>query len=264
MPFLHKRLSLQKRIVFLVTIVTVLMISTMMVFDTVSLNNSIRQAYVSQISGMTMAINGRYEESRSVTDVQQIFDYIQYKNNRVLEMRLFNKNGNILAASNRSEVGRTLYPSTYTIPNLDQTVVDRVPMAQSEMPVVRLTAPLQEDGVVVGAVEVIFDSFEETELLKNRTKLILILGLSISIILSVLLWLILRTIIIRPLSRLREAATVVKQGGALPKLEFRASPEIEEVSDAFNDMVSNLDDRYHELQQVLITLQKTQDQLVQY
>ena len=90
----------------------------------------------------------------------------------------------------------------------------------------------------------------------------MIVGLSIAILLSALLWLIIRVIVIRPLSRLREAAVIVKQGGELPKLQFKASPEIAEVSEAFNDMVSNLDERYHELEQALTTLQVTQDQLV--
>ncbi|NOU85793.1 HAMP domain-containing protein [Paenibacillus sp. LMG 31460] len=263
MPFLKKRLSLQKRIVFVVTAVTVSMLSTMLIFDTISLNQSIREAYVSQISGMTIAINGRYEESRSVTDVQQIFDYIQYKNTRVLEMKLYDKQGIVLAASNRSEVGNHMPLSMVVVPKQDQTIVDRVPMAETDKPVVRLTAPLQEDGLVVGAVEVIFDSSEEAALLTKRTKLILIVGFSVAIVMSTLLWLILRRIVIRPLSRLREAALIVKQGGDLPTLQFKASPEIAEVSEAFNDMVKNLDERYQELQQVLKTLQVTQDHLVQ-
>jgi two-component system NtrC family sensor kinase len=263
MPFLKKRLSLQKRIVFVVTAVTVSMLSTMLIFDTISLNQSIREAYVSQISGMTIAINGRYEESRSVTDVQQIFDYIQYKNTRVLEMKLYDKQGIVLAASNRSEVGNHMPLSMVVVPKQDQTIVDRVPMAETDKPVVRLTAPLQEDGLVVGAVEVIFDSSEEAALLAKRTKLILIVGFSVAIVMSTLLWLILRRIVIRPLSRLREAALIVKQGGDLPTLQFKASPEIAEVSEAFNDMVKNLDERYQELQQVLKTLQVTQDHLVQ-
>lgn len=263
MPFRRKKFSLQGRIVFLVTAATVGMISTMMVFDTISLNQSIRDAYVSQISGMTIAINGRYEEFRSIQDVQQIFDYIQYKNNRVVELKLYDDQGFILAASNRSEIGTHIIKDTIVMPKQDKTVVDRVPMAASDKPIVRLTAPLQEDGAVVGAVEVIFDSSEEELLLKRRTHLILIVGLSIAVVLSTLLWLILRMIVIRPLGRLREAAVIVKQGGDLPKLQFEASPEIAEVSDAFNDMVGNLDERYRELQQVLDKLQVTQDQLVQ-
>ncbi|MBD0383051.1 sensor histidine kinase [Paenibacillus sedimenti] len=263
MPVMTKKLSLQQRIVLLVTSVTVVMLSTMMAFDTFSLNQSIRQAYVSQISGMTIAINGRYEESRSISDVQQIFDYIHFKNNRVLAMKLYNKQGVILASSKRAEVGKTLKSYKVLIPGLDQTIVDRLPMEENDKPVVRLTAPLQEDGAVVGAVEVIFDSSEETALLKNRTTLIFIVGISVAVILSILLWLILHRIVIGPLKRLREAAVIVKQGGELPKLEFKASPEIEDVSDAFNDMVNNLEDRYQELQDVLNTLQRTQDKLIQ-
>ena len=40
-------------------------------------------------------------------------------------------------------------------------------MAERDMPIVRLTAPLQEDGVVVEAVEVIFDSSEEEDCCSN-------------------------------------------------------------------------------------------------
>lgn len=138
-------------------------------------------------------------------------------------MKLYSKDGAILAASDREQVGKQLDSSNIIIPKQDKTIVDRLPMAQSEKPVVRLIAPLQEDGVVVGAVEVIFDSSEETVLLKKRTKLILAVGISIAIILSILLWLILRTIVIRPLSKLREAAVIVKQGGELPLLQFQTS-----------------------------------------
>jgi two-component system NtrC family sensor kinase len=221
MSFRQKKFSLQGRIVFLITAATVGMISTMMVVDTVSLNQSIRAAYVSQISGMTIAINGRFEESKSITDVQQIFDYIKYKNNRVVELKLYNADGFILAASNRSQIGTHIIKDVIEMPKQDKTIVDRVPMAASDKPIVRLTAPLQEDGEVVGAVEVVFDSSEEEELLKKRTKLIIIVGLSIAIILSTLLWLILRVIVIQPLSRLRGAAVIVKQGGELPKLNFK-------------------------------------------
>jgi len=263
MPLKKKRMSLQKRIILLVTSVTVVMLSTMIAFDTISINQSIRQAYVSQISGITLAINGRYEESRSIQDVQQIFDYIQYKNARVLDMKLYNKEGHILAASNRTEVGKTMNERMFTIPNQDQTIVDRLPMEKSSKPVVRLIAPLQEDGTVVGAVEIIFDSSEETALLNDRRKLIVIVGIIDAILLSVLLWIILRKIVLGPLKRLREAAIIVKQGGELPTLEFFASPEIEDVSEAFNDMVHNLEVRYQELQEVLSRLQRTQDKLVQ-
>jgi signal transduction histidine kinase len=44
---------------------------------------------------------------------------------------------------------------------------------------------------------------------------------------------------------------------------MNASSEMNEVADAFNDMVTNLDARYNELQQTLLTLQSTQEQLVQ-
>jgi len=259
----HTRTSLQKRIVLMVTVTTLLMLSIIMGADTMSLNNAVKQANVSQISGMTIAINGRYEESRSVQDVQQIFDYIKYKNKRVLALKLYNKEGLILASSNRNEINRSLAPDEVRLPQQDTTLVDRLPMNIRGIPTIRLIAPLLEDGNVVGAVEVLFDNAEEAALVKRRVTSNVIVGAVSAGVLLVMLWLIIRQIVIVPLTRLRQAAVLVKQGEALPRLEFVASPEIEEVSDAFNDMVTNLKERYRELQLALDTLQHTQAQLVQ-
>lgn len=259
----RKRTGLQKKIIFFVSAATLFIISLFLVIDTVNLQKSVEQAYVSQISGMTVAINGRYEESRSVHDVQQIFDYIKYKNKQVYQLILYDKQGLILASSQRDWVGKQMNSKNPVIPEQDKTFVERIPKKQMGMPIVRLVAPLQEDGSVIGAVEVLYDSSEESDLVTKRIVFSILAGLSSAILLMVILWLILRNIVILPLMRLREAAVIVKQGGTQPKLDFRASPEIEEVSDAFNEMVINLDERYYELQNALESLKNAQEKLVQ-
>jgi two-component system NtrC family sensor kinase len=256
------RISLQKKIVLMVSIVTVLMMSSIIIYAALSLQNSVKQAYVSQISGMTVAINGRYEESRSVDEVQQIFDYIKYKNSRVLRLTLYNKQGVILASSERERIGQTLAGSIH-IPEQDKTLVERLPMTSDRMPKMQLLAPLQEDGKVVGVVDVLFDSSEESDLVSKRVTLLVAVGTISAALLLVVLWLVIRSIVIIPLMHLREAAVKVKQGGTQPMLDFPASPEIKEVSDAFNDMVINLERRYHELQLALDSLQNAQDKLIQ-
>jgi two-component system NtrC family sensor kinase len=259
----RKSMSLQKRIIIFVSAATFLMVSLIMVIDTISLQNSVKQAYVSQISGMTVAINGRYEESRSVQDVQQIFDYIKFKNERVFQLTLYNKQKVILASSHRDQVGKLVPQNDFQIPEPDKTIVERLPKSRNGIPIVRLVAPLQEDGAVVGAVEVLFDSSEESNLVAKQITFSVLVGIAAAILLLVILWLILRNIVIQPLMKIREAAVIVKQGGTLPKLDLRASPEIVEVSDAFSDMVLNLEERYRELQHALDSLKNTQDQLVQ-
>jgi two-component system NtrC family sensor kinase len=258
-----KRLSLQRRIVLLVSCTTMIMMSLIVFFDTFSLEESVKKAYVSQISGMTIAINGRYEESRNVNDVQQIFDYIQYKNKSVLQLTLYSKDGKVLASTNRSILMEKLASSDYTIPSEQATLVERLPKDGQGIPKVRVIAPLLEDGNLIGAVEVLLDSSEETVLVKQRVTLIILVSAIVVLVLLVALWLILRKVVILPLMTLREAAVAVRHGGAHKKLKFSASPEMEEVSSAFNDMVVNLEERYSQLQQALDTLKNTQAQLVQ-
>jgi two-component system NtrC family sensor kinase len=259
----RKRTGLQRKIIVFVSAATLFMISLFLVIDTVSLQKAVEQAYVSQISGMTVAINGRYEESRSFQDIQQIFDYIKFKNKQVYQLMLYDEQGVIRASSQRDLVGKPMSSKNPVIPEQDKTLVERISKKQMGIPIVRLVAPLQADGNVVGAVEVLYDSSEESDLVTKRIVFSILAGLSFAILLMVILWLILRNIVILPLMRLREAAVIVKQGGTLPKLDFRASPEIEEVSDAFNEMVLNLDERYYELQHALVSLKNTQEKLIQ-
>ncbi|MEI7027518.1 HAMP domain-containing sensor histidine kinase [Paenibacillus sp. y28] len=258
------RISLQKQIVLTVSLVTVIMVSLIVIFSAYTLENSVKQAYVSQINGMTEAINGRYEQSRSTEEVQQIFDYIQNKDNRVLELRLYDTTGRILASSDRYWIGKTLSPIETVIPAQDKTIIDRSPVGlEEEVPGLRLLAPLQEDGKVVGVVDVLLDTTEEANIVSGTISFIIAASALSAVLLLVVLWLAIRRIVILPLMRLREAAVTVKQGGAPPKLDFRASPEIEEVAEAFKDMVLNLEIRYRDLQTALESLQSAQEQLIQ-
>lgn len=184
--------------------VTVLMVFSITIFSTYSLENSVNQAYVSQISGMTEAINGRYEVSRSVKDVQQIFDYIKNKDERVLELRLYDKQGVVLASSEREWIGQTLENKSIRIPEQDTTLIERLPRGFELVPRLRLLAPLQEDDVVVGVVDVLLDTTEESNIVSKRVRLIIALGVISAALLLLVLWFVIRRIIIVPLMQLRE------------------------------------------------------------
>jgi hypothetical protein len=103
-----RKLSLQKRILILVTSATILTMTVIVGFDSYSLRKSVEETYVSQLNGITIAINGRYEESHSVKDVQQIFDYIQYKNKNVIKLTLYGDNA-VRASTDRASRRRLSY-----------------------------------------------------------------------------------------------------------------------------------------------------------
>jgi signal transduction histidine kinase len=257
-----RNLSLQNRIIILVTVVTVLMMSVIVSFDSYSLQKSVDETYISQLNGMTIAINGRYEESHSFEDVQQIFDYIQYKNSDVLQLTLYGEQ-TVLAATDRERIGQPSPPDLLSsLPNSDSQMshfykdVDGIPKGL-------LTAPLKEDGVTVGAIELILNTSGNTELIKNRIQFIVLVGLAITLLLLVFLSLIIRKLLIHPLLRIRLAAVSIRQGSPYREIALDASQEINEVAAAFNDMVHNLDGRYDELQQAMKTIQRTQKQLVE-
>jgi two-component system NtrC family sensor kinase len=241
-----KKFSLQNRILFLVTGVTILMLSIIVWFDSYSLQRSVEETYVSQLDGMTIAINGRYEESHSIQDVQQMFDYIQYKNKNVLKLTLYGKQ-EVLASTDRELIGKTSPPELLNAFPLEETLVSHIRNDADGIPKDRLTAPLKEDGVTIGAIQLLVNTSESLDLIHNRVQIIIFVGLTIAVLLLITLWLIIRKLLIYPLLRIREAAISVKKGAAYEEITLNSGQEINEVASAFNEMVRNLEWRYMEL-----------------
>ncbi|WP_027085751.1 sensor histidine kinase [Cohnella panacarvi] len=257
----HRRLSLQTKLLMLVTVVTVAMMSVIVWFDTYSLRKSVEETYVSQLDGMTTAINGRYEESHSIQDVQQIFDYIQYKNQDVLQLTLFGEN-EIQASTDRSRVGEPSPPNLLSLLENDRTLVEHLD-DEDGIPKDRLTAPLKEDGVTIGAIELLIDTSDSNALIRTRVQIIIVVGLAITVLLLLSLSYIIRKLLLRPLLKLRTAAVSVKQGLPYKDISLNSSHEINEVASAFNEMVINLEGRYTELKKAMDIVQHTQKQLVE-
>lgn len=254
--------SLQFKILILVTIVTVLMTSIIVSFDTYTLRKSVQEAYVSQLDGMKTAINGRYEESHNIEDVQQIFDYIQYKTPNVLQLTLYGKQ-TVLASTERNRIGTPSPAKLLKIIKFNETLVSHIRNEKDGIPKDRLTAPFKEDGVTIGAIELLIDTSDSAASINDRTQIIIIVALAATILLLISLSFIIRILLIHPLLRIREAATTFRKGLTYKQIKLDASYEITEVASAFNDMVSDLDGRYNELESAMNTIKRTQKQLVE-
>ena len=174
---MFQKLSLQLKILILVTIVTVLMTSIIVWFDTYTLRKTVEETYVGQLDGMKTAINGRYEESHNIVDVQQIFDYIQYKNPNVLQLTLYGKD-EVLASTERDRIGTPSPAKLLDIIKFDETLVTHIRNEKDGIPKDRLTAPLKEDGVTIGAIELLINTSDSAALITNRTQIIIICSLS--------------------------------------------------------------------------------------
>ncbi|WP_409346983.1 sensor histidine kinase [Paenibacillus sp. MBLB4367] len=261
-PFITK-ISLGNKIIVLTTAITIVMMTCVIWFTSIVLRQSVEETYNGQLQGMTIAINGRYEESHVLQDVQQIFDYIQYKNKKVIELTLHGMDGSILASTDRAKIGLPSKTSVLEQARTDKSLVTRINHDGDGIPKAQLVAPLKEDGTTVGAIVLLLDTSEETKLVASQIRTIAWVCFLIGVVMLVLLLFMIRKLLIRPLLRLRQAASVVKQGQDYNHVDLNASLEINEVAAAFNDMVDNLDDRYEQLQHALETLQSTQKQLVQ-
>lgn len=258
---MNSKISLQKRILLLVGVVVAAMMAIIVWFDSYSLERSVRETYVGQLDGMTIAINGRYEESHSIDDVQQIFDYIEYKNANVLGLTLYGER-EALASTDRSRIGEPTPQNLIDSLTAGSTRVEKF-RDDHGVPVNRLHAPLMEDGVVIGAIELLLDTSDNETLIKNRTWLIVAVGFAGAVGLLLALAYIIRRMLIKPLLTIRQAALSAGEGLPYAPIPQIASPEINELAAAFNEMAATQESRYNELQHAMGTIQRTQKQLVE-
>lgn len=258
---MKSKISLQKRILLLVGTVVAVMMAVIVWFDSYNLEKSVRETYISQLDGMTTAINGRYEESHNMEDVQQIFDYIQYKNANVLDLTLYGER-EVLASTDRGRIGEPTPQDLVANLTASGTLVERF-RGENGVPVNRLNAPLMEDGVIIGAIEMLLDTSDSDALIKQRTLLIIAVGFASAVILLLMLSYIIRRMLIKPLMMIRQAALSAGEGAPYSPIPQMASREINEVAAAFNEMACTQESRYNELQQAMETIQHTQKQLVE-
>jgi diguanylate cyclase (GGDEF)-like protein/putative nucleotidyltransferase with HDIG domain len=242
-----RKLRLQTKIVLMFSAVVIAIMSIAIIFDTYSFNNTVKNTYVSQLKGITTTINGRYEESRSIENVQQIFDYIKHRERNVIKINLHVKKGNqnakILASTNRKLIGNRTPKILFPTVDTGKTMFSH--SKNGEQHVIRVVAPLLEDGMTIGAIELFLDSTKEAALIEKRVWAITIGGITFAIILIAILWIIIRHLLVLPLMKLREAAASIERGEEYEEIPLNASHEVNQVATAFNEMVDKLEDRYH-------------------
>lgn len=238
-------MSLQTKIILLFTTVIVSTMSISIFINSYTFNDAMKQTYVSQLKGITTTINGGYEESRSIENVQTIFDYIKHREKDVLKLNLHAINNDrhaIMASTDRQLIGIESPDILAPTLNSGKTMITHI--EEKDIHIVRLVAPLLEDGMTIGAIELYLDNSKETALVQERIQMMTIVGILISLFLVILLWVIIRRLLVLPLMTLREAAASIQRGKGYSNVKLNASQEINEVAVAFNEMVYNLEDRY--------------------
>jgi diguanylate cyclase (GGDEF)-like protein/putative nucleotidyltransferase with HDIG domain len=239
------RLSLQSKIVLMFSTVIIIFVAVTISFEAFTFNDTVKKTYISQLEGITTSINGRYEESRSIEDVQQIFDYINHREEDILKLNLHVKKGHehlVLASTERRLIGKKT-PEILSATTIEgKTMVSHI--EDNEQHIVRLVAPLLEDGMTIGAIELYIDNTKEFLVVKDRIISIAAVGITIGIIMLVALWIIIKHLLVLPLLTIREAATSIQKGNNYEALKLNASYELNEVAGAFNKMVFKLEDRY--------------------
>jgi diguanylate cyclase (GGDEF)-like protein len=244
--WVFKKLSLQSKIVFMFSAVILIIVSVSVFFEIFTFNDAVKKTYVSQLEGITTTINGRYEESRSISDVQQIFDYIIHREEDIIRLNLHVKKGDkqlVLASTDRSLIGTSTPKVLHAATNQGKTMVAHID--GGDIHIIRLVAPLLEDGVTNGAIELFIDNTKEYIVIQERIKSIAIVGISTGLILLSVLWIIIKHLLVKPLMQIRETAVSIQEGKSYEELTLNASYELNEVAESFNNMVSNLDDRYY-------------------
>ncbi|MFC0186889.1 diguanylate cyclase [Fictibacillus aquaticus] len=243
-----QRLNLPNRIIIMFSAAIFVTIAAVIAYDTYSLQSAVKETYVSQLKGITTTINGRYEESHVIEDVQQTFDYIKHREDKVLmlTLHLSEKQGDrVMASTDRGNIGKHTPGELRPSYKDGKTLIAHLNNKNGE-PYVRLVAPLIEDGLPIGAIELLLDSSEEQLIVQKQLQKSIIVGITIALLLLFVLWWFIRRLLVMPLLHLQQAAKEVENGKPYKPASLKGSQEIIQVGEAFNGMVTKLEQRYLE------------------
>jgi signal transduction histidine kinase len=104
----------------------------------------------------------------------------------------------------------------------------------------RMTAPIEIDGKVVGALRGLFSVKEYDDLIKQETELAKSVGIGVVVVTSLIFWILIRIKIHRPVHRLLNAIRSVEGEDLSGHAPIQGPSEIQEVATQFNKMLDRV------------------------
>lgn len=124
------------------------------------------------------------------------------------------------------------------------------------------TAPLVREGRVIGGVQIAFSLADVMDRLIVFRRLFLILILLDSLVLIMFGSFLLARVVVNPLKRLVGAAQRIREGELGYRAQVEYQNEIGQLATAFNQMVTRLAEKQHDLEKTITKLKNTQAELV--
>lgn len=127
----------------------------------------------------------------------------------------------------------------------------------------RADMPLDQDKLPFRVVKVIIPDSETQEAITWNRALLAAIGILTVFLAMVILYVIIRYVVVKPLKHLRDVAEEISRGNTELRAEIATNDEFEELASAFNRMLRHLTDAQVELRQVNADLDAKVDQLAQ-
>lgn len=123
--------------------------------------------------------------------------------------------------------------------------------------------PLDQGKLPFRVVKVIIPDRETQDAIKWNRALLAAIGILTVFLAMVILYVIIRYVVVKPLKHLRDVAEEISRGNTELRAEIATNDEFEELASAFNRMLRHLTDAQDELRQVNADLDAKVDQLAQ-
>ena len=127
----------------------------------------------------------------------------------------------------------------------------------------RADMPLDQGKLPFRVVKVIIPDSETQEAITWNRALLAAIGILTVFLAMVILYVIIRYVVVKPLKHLRDVSEEISRGNTELRAEIATNDEFEELASAFNRMLRHLTDAQDELRQVNADLDAKVDQLAQ-
>ncbi|MEO5360791.1 MAG: ATP-binding protein [Nitrospirota bacterium] len=230
-------LSLNKKLIAMMLILTCTIISMLVMFN-LQLENKLLQQVERQTGELTKAIQVGVEEVTGKTDESRLSQYLTQLNNRgIKEISIISNNSEIVASSNQSKIGRP-------ISHKKKEMVIRAELGEhvsDEGKAYNVIVPVIADGQQYGYIHLMINKEDFSDLIKaNMAKRIMTIILVFGT--GLLIALVFSRRYTMPIKRIVDASLRVSAGDLTQQIPVQTKDEIGQLSESFNHMVKKLNE----------------------
>jgi len=242
------RMGIQVRLLVVVMACSLVIVGSLVSYAVSNFRNHFYEAQQKKIESIIRTIDVQVNTERDLKDMEKfrrLFSYLMEYDDELLQINLYapiHGKYYVLASNDPRQIGTKVRPEELGVIRSGKTRLEEVQPGR----VMEITAPIHVGFNPIAAMGFYLDISRQAELLQREISRMVLIGLAGTALLMGLLYLVVNTLILKPLGQLDEITRRVAKGDLSQRVEIDGYAELSQLGRSFNQMADRLLQRYQQ------------------